>query len=44
LRWLYVSSSIIKEAVYFGANINGMVPPIVQQKLRKRFENKNQRP
>ena len=37
LRWLYVSSSIIKEAVYFGANINGMVPPIVQKKLRKRF-------
>ncbi|MCF8051968.1 MAG: pantetheine-phosphate adenylyltransferase [Desulfobacterales bacterium] len=44
LRWLYVSSSIIKEAVYFGANINGMVPPIVQQKLRERFEHKNQRP
>ncbi|MGD8367282.1 MAG: pantetheine-phosphate adenylyltransferase [Desulfobacterales bacterium] len=37
LRWLYVSSSIIKEAVYFGANINGMVPPIVQKRLRERF-------
>ena len=43
LRWLYVSSSIIKEAVYFGANTNGMVPAIVQKKLKERFQkNKSQ--
>ena len=37
LRWIFTSSSIIKEAAGFGGNINGMVPPIVNQKLKEKF-------
>jgi pantetheine-phosphate adenylyltransferase len=37
LRWIFTSSSIIKEAARFGGNINGMVPKIVQQKLNAKF-------
>lgn len=37
LRWIYTSSSIIKEAATFGGNIAGMVPPIVEQKIKLKF-------
>ncbi len=37
LRWIFTSSSIIKEAAGFGGNINGMVPPIVNEKLKEKF-------
>jgi pantetheine-phosphate adenylyltransferase len=37
LRWIFTSSSIIKEAARFGGNITGMVPKIVQQKLKDKF-------
>jgi pantetheine-phosphate adenylyltransferase len=37
LRWIFTSSSIIKEAVQFGGNIEGMVPPLVQKKLMEKF-------
>jgi pantetheine-phosphate adenylyltransferase len=37
LRWIFTSSSIIKEAAKFGGNINGMVPPVVNQKLKAKF-------
>lgn len=37
LRWIYTSSSIIKEAVRFGGDIQDMVPPIVHDRLRKKF-------
>ena len=37
LRWIYTSSSIIKEAARFGGKINGMVPPIVSEKLKNKF-------
>ena len=37
MRWIYTSSSIIKEAARFGGNVNGMVPSLVQQKLKKKF-------
>lgn len=37
LRWIFTSSSIIKEAASFGGNINGMVPPFVNQKLKEKF-------
>ncbi len=36
LRWIFTSSSIIKEAASFGGNINGMVPPVVSQKLKEK--------
>ncbi|MBW2431113.1 MAG: pantetheine-phosphate adenylyltransferase [Deltaproteobacteria bacterium] len=37
LRWIFTSSSIIKEAIQFGGNIDGMVPPLVQKKLVQKF-------
>ena len=36
-RWIYTSSSIIKEAVQFGGNIEGMVPNLVKKKLKAKF-------
>ncbi len=41
LRWIFTSSSIIKEAARFGGNIDGMVPAIVNQKVREKFNNKS---
>ena len=38
LRWIFTSSSIIKEAAGFGGNINGMVPPIVCERLKEKFD------
>jgi pantetheine-phosphate adenylyltransferase len=40
LRWIFTSSSIIKEAAQFGGNIEGMVSPSVHQKLKKKFGQK----
>ncbi|MBW1739815.1 MAG: pantetheine-phosphate adenylyltransferase [Deltaproteobacteria bacterium] len=37
LRWIFISSSIIKEAAQFGGDIRGMVPEIVFEKLRDKF-------
>ncbi|MFZ1202341.1 MAG: pantetheine-phosphate adenylyltransferase, partial [Desulfobacterales bacterium] len=37
LRWIFTSSSIIKEAARFGGNIEGMVPPLVLEQLKIKF-------
>ncbi|MCP4689903.1 MAG: pantetheine-phosphate adenylyltransferase, partial [Desulfobacterales bacterium] len=37
LRWIFTSSSIIKEAAKFGGNIEGMVPPKVEKRLKEKF-------
>lgn len=37
LRWIFTSSSIIKEAARFGGDIEDMVPPPVFEKLKERF-------
>lgn len=37
LRWIYISSSIIKEAARFGGETRGMVPDIVSKKLKEKF-------
>ncbi len=37
LRWIFTSSSIIKEAAQFGGDIESMVPPVVQKKLQEKF-------
>jgi pantetheine-phosphate adenylyltransferase len=37
LRWIFTSSSIIKEAARFGGDIESMVPPVVQEKLQEKF-------
>ncbi len=36
-RWLYVSSTIIKEAASLGGSVAGMVPPQVDQALREKY-------
>lgn len=37
MRWIFTSSSIIKEAAQFGGNISGMVPPEVNKRLKEKF-------
>jgi pantetheine-phosphate adenylyltransferase len=37
MRWIYTSSSIIKEAAMFGGDVEGMVPPLVLTRLREKF-------
>ncbi|MBM4294528.1 MAG: pantetheine-phosphate adenylyltransferase [Deltaproteobacteria bacterium] len=37
LRWVFLSSSILKEAAVHGGNIEGMVPEIVFHRLREKF-------
>jgi pantetheine-phosphate adenylyltransferase len=36
-RWIFTSSSIIKEAATFGGDISSMVPPHVERKLKEKF-------
>ncbi|MBC8432947.1 MAG: pantetheine-phosphate adenylyltransferase [Desulfobacterales bacterium] len=40
LRWIFTSSSIIKEAATFGGDIQGMVPPIVNEKLKQKRQSR----
>jgi pantetheine-phosphate adenylyltransferase len=35
--WFYVSSTLIKEAATLGGDLHGMVPDLVEKKLRERF-------
>jgi pantetheine-phosphate adenylyltransferase len=37
LRWVFLSSSILKEAAVHGGDIAGMVPELVYRKLRQKF-------
>ena len=37
LRWIFTSSSIIKEAVQFGGDIESMVPAVVYTELKKKY-------
>jgi pantetheine-phosphate adenylyltransferase len=37
LRWVFLSSSILKEAAVHGGDIEGMVPEIVCRKLKEKF-------
>ncbi len=37
-KWFYTSSTIVKEAVSLGGDINGLVPDIVEKKLKERFK------
>jgi len=36
-RWIYISSSIIKDAARHGGNVHDLVPPHVEQMLKKKF-------
>jgi pantetheine-phosphate adenylyltransferase len=37
LRWIYIGSSIVKEAASFGADVSSMVPDIVNKMLVEKF-------
>ena len=37
LRWIYISSSIIKDAARHGGNVHDLVPPHVEAMLKKKF-------
>ena len=41
LRWIFTSSSIIKEAAQFGGDVSDMVPPIVNRKIIEKYQSKN---
>jgi pantetheine-phosphate adenylyltransferase len=36
-KWFYTSSKIIKEAALLGGSVKGLVPEIVNQKLKEKF-------
>ncbi len=36
-RWLYISSTIVKEAASYRADVSAMVPPPVVERLKKKF-------
>ncbi|OAQ20773.1 pantetheine-phosphate adenylyltransferase [Thermosulfurimonas dismutans] len=36
-RWIFISSTIIKEAAKFGGSVDGLVPPVVAKKLKEKF-------
>jgi len=40
MRWIFISSSIIKEASQFGGDTQKLVPPVVYEKLKERFGNR----
>lgn len=37
MRWIFTSSSGIKEVASFGGDISGMVPPSIEKKLKEKF-------
>jgi len=37
-NYFYVSSSLIKEAAQLGGDLKGVVPPLVEKKLREKFK------
>lgn len=39
-RWIYISSSIIKDAARHGGNIENLVPSHVESKLKEKFKRK----
>ncbi len=36
-KWFYISSTIIKDAARCGGDIKGLVPPVVNEKLKQKF-------
>lgn len=37
MRWIFISSTGIKELASFGGDIKGLVPPVVERRLREKF-------
>ena len=38
MRWIFTSSSGIKEVASFGGDVSGMVPPSIEKKLKEKFK------
>ncbi len=36
-RWIYISSTIVKEAAQFGGSLDGLVPPLVEKRLKEKL-------
>ena len=36
-RWIYISSTIVKEAARFGGSLEGLVPPLVEERMRQKY-------
>ncbi len=36
-RWIYISSTIVKEAARFGGSLEGLVPPLVERRMQEKF-------
>ena len=36
-KWIYLSSTIVKEAAHFGGCLEGLVPKIVEERLKEKF-------
>ncbi|MCG6536803.1 MAG: pantetheine-phosphate adenylyltransferase [Syntrophales bacterium LBB04] len=43
-KWFYTSSTIINEAASLGGSVKGLVPEIVNQKLREKYNGKKEIP
>lgn len=39
-KWLFLSSTIVKEAARFGGDVKGLVPKVVVEKLKEKFGSK----
>ena len=37
-KWFYTSSTIIKEAASFGGDVSGLVPDVVNDELKRKFQ------
>ena len=37
-RWIYISSTIVKEAAQFGGDLNGLVPEPVEKRMREKYK------
>lgn len=42
LRWIFTSSSIIKEAAQFGGDVSELVPPLVNRKIIEKYRRNKQ--
>ena len=40
-KWFYISSTIVKETASFGGDVSGLVPEVVNAKLKEKFKNRN---
>lgn len=42
-RWIFISSTIVKEAARFGGSLQGLVPEVVEKRLKEKFRQRLRR-